>query len=67
MEYVLYNPITNKYLQDDETLATSKNLQQAMIIAGEDLTNSLLLNFPSYEKRLIVRPNSVEPSYITLL
>ena len=67
MEYILYNSTTKHYLEDDETLKTSKNLQRAMIVTGDELAQTLLHHFPSYEKKLIGRPKKNEPSYIALM
>ena len=66
MEYVLYDPTNKVYIEDDETNRTTRNLQRAMIVGGNDLANIIILDFPTYVLKLICRPNKDMPWQIVL-
>lgn len=66
MEFVLFNKRNKCYLADDETKSQTKNLQNAMIVIGEDLVNLVIKDVPHYKAIKVIRPNKNNPSYIEL-
>lgn len=66
-EYILYNAARNCYLVDDETAQTTTNLQNAMIVLGQELAESVKKDFDGFEPKLISRPNPKVPHYIAIV
>ncbi|MBG9694202.1 hypothetical protein ABD91_26080 [Lysinibacillus sphaericus] len=66
MQFVLYNAILNMYLIDDETGEIGEDLQQGMILIGEETVDSILPELPGFEAIEIERLDATKPFIITL-